>query len=136
MKNLLIISALLFSFSMVYFLSSCGKPGDSNVYFYTITDTTTGPLYLYINGNYEGQLKENSTKLSCSTVDLTSKTISKFLKEDYYNIAAKDSSGNMISYGSFKFTNRKRSSSLSSNGGIGLQEIESGNDCILIYMHK
>jgi hypothetical protein len=136
MKNLLIISAFLFSFTTIYFLSGCSKPGESNVYFYTTTDTTTGPLYLYINGNYEGQLTENATKLSCSTDDLTSKTISKLLKEDYYNLAAKDSLGNMVSYASFKFTNRKRSSSLSSSGNLGLQEIASVNDCILIYMHK
>ncbi|MBA3681640.1 MAG: hypothetical protein H0W73_10830 [Bacteroidetes bacterium] len=112
------LSKMFILVSTLFVLTNCKKLGKTyDGYFYTDIENPSGPLYLYVDDAYKGELPNLKTRLAPNNDTLLNQALHLSLKSGRYKIVGKDAQGSVKSSGTLKF----RSYSTSGSSTIGGQ---------------
>ncbi len=126
MKKLL-FKSLIICLSVLTLLA-CKKFGHKfDTYFYTDTESSDGPLYLYIDGKNKGALPFLKIPVSTENDTVIKSALHLVLRSGNYKIEAKDPFGNLKFSGYLKFRRR----TIGNGGTLGGQETVSSGDIIV-----
>lgn len=136
MKKVLILCLPAFLFVMLF--TQCRKANEPdgtvfNANFYTDSDSTRGTMFLYIDGQYKGELPYIAQRPSCgASYGDGNQPLAMRLKSGTYKIEGKDSKGTVKSSGEIFVSKRSSSGS----GGIGGQSVMVSNDCLIVGLSE
>ncbi len=108
-------------------LTNCKKNETYQSYFYT-TSGHDSPLFLYVDGQYKGELPVMNQKPTFGNDTLKQKALFLTLKSGSYKVEAMDSQGAVKSSGKVTFS-KSRSASTGRAGG---QSMDLLDDCVII----
>lgn len=111
-------------------LSSCsnGIYQDVKAHFYCVKGKYDRELQLYINGEFQTRIPFTEGQLNCENPQLADKTFTHIFKQGSYEVKVLTFSGELVSWGTFKFTNEE----MELIGKAGAMDSRQNGDCLTI----
>ncbi len=127
MKKLIFFALLLLAWSIFTF--SCKKDDTVyNAYFYSKAELNQSKLFLYIDGNYNGELKYLVTTPTCDNDESKRDAFYVKLPAGKYKITTKNEHGIVKNESELKFDKK----SISGSGTLGGDEVSHDGNCLVM----